>query len=194
MSKARSFQNEADILQGIKDAEDQLQRMITKECDWTDPEDRRGTRTDQRAAIRREELDHIAPERICPRCENRFLRSRSWVVVGTKSHTEKRIAICRTCFFRLQMSEKVHRLRDLMEFNEGLFSEPVSFLRFGLNGARLVELRFAVGMGAAEFARRAGWSRSYQRKLEQSTISVSEETKEVVLQVLRESGEVGEDE
>ncbi len=67
-----------------------------------------------------------------------------------------------------------------------LFPEVVT--RFKLSGGALTSARLKANLSTAAFAQRAGWSLSYQRKLEGQSDTVNEETARTIIQVLQEHG------
>jgi len=66
---------------------------------------------------------------------------------------------------------------------------PESETRFVIDHRAMTLALSKTGLSTREFARRAGWSRSYQRKIESGDVrTVTEENAKVILQVLREAG------
>ena len=91
-------------------------------------------------------------------------------------------AACRSCFQRLYPDP-----RKVVTMDARIF--PKSETRFTVDAASLLSAIAKTGLSTREFARRAGWSRSYQRKLEAGEIrSVTEANADVILTVLREAG------
>lgn len=174
-----NMKREADIIEGIRLAEAEFDRHRSYECEWAEENDRKLFYTDQRSVKRQEELDSIVPHRTCESCSKRHLDSRSWVVI-------KQTAICRSCFFRRLIKERTSLL--VHKPKGKLFGKEVVIVRYPLNGEELIKQRKAFKLSSYEFARLAGWSRSYQRKLEGETVSISKDTKEVIETVLREAG------
>lgn len=175
------MQREKDLLEGIRIAEEQLERTKNFECDWNNENDvaeyKSGKRTEERAEL----LDSLVPKRNCMLCDQRFLNLRSWVVV-------KQTAVCRSCFFRRLLRERMEPLGKTT-IGRKLFGEPIMLVRYPLNQRVLIELRKRAGLSSIEFSRLAGWSRSYQRKLESAaTVSVGIDTKEVLVTVFLEAG------
>lgn len=178
----KPYQKEKDILEGIRKAEEKLLKTIQLECDWSSLEDRNERSSDKRLEDRDRVLNELVPNRICKECSKTYLKNRSWIVNNDR-------AICRSCFFRQRIAERMSKLSERC-LGKDLFSEPQIFVRYALNKQRMMDLRKGAGMSISEFARRAGWSRSYQRKLESDLVStVTEDTKETILSVFREVGE-----
>ena len=161
-----------------REAERRLAREMATKCDWDDPDDvsvyRSATRLHERQGL----LDLIVPTRICPECEHLMLSSRSWVI-----NKKRTAAVCRSCFFRAFGVKGRESNMDVTIFP----SFEKSFL---LDKNALRRSRLGTGMSIREFARRAGWSRSYQERLElkDGIKTVSEATASTILTVLRESG------
>lgn len=138
---------------------------------WDDPEDVAEYRRKQRQVFREQ---HIPHDRKCPSCGLVVANLRSWVLSAGKP-------ICRSCFH--SNSKKKGRSR----VDAKIFSDPE--LRFPVNRAALISARQIAGLSKSEFAKKAGWSRSWQQKLENgSAKTVSEETVDVIMEVLSEHG------
>ena len=61
--------------------------------------------------------------------------------------------------------------------------------RFAVDGLTVKKLREAIGVSNREFARRAGWSRTYQGRLEKGEFrTVSNDTASTILKVFEELG------
>ena len=62
-------------------------------------------------------------------------------------------------------------------------------VRYKIDGAALLASRAAVKLSRRTFAKRAGWSVSWQQKLETGDVmTVAQETAEVILLTLQEAG------
>jgi len=175
------FKDAKHRLHDLHIAEEEWERLLQSRCDWDDPEDVSHYRSTSRFQLRMDTLEKLVPSRVCPRCRHLKLKSRSWVL----SKSRKAI-ICRSCFFR---SFPVRN--EVITMDVVLFPEIIT--RFSIDRKALLRARLRSGLSVREFARRAGWSEGYQRKLESSTSSVSEETAKTLLQVLREASVVTKD-
>ena len=178
-----SMKREADLLEGIRLAELQLEKTKNFECSWDNENDVALLKSDKRTKMRVELLDKLVPKRLCMLCDQRFLNLQSWIVV-------KETAVCRSCFFR-RLARNASEVLAKNIIGVELFGESATVIRYPLNRRVLIERRKAIGVSAAEFARLAGWSRSYQRKLESITASVGIDTKEVIETVFLENEEKG---
>lgn len=148
-------------------------------CDWDDPTDVAEYRREARSVAREEVLDLIVPKRICPECGIVRPLSRSWVL-----NKRKNAALCRSCYQRRFCPEEKY-------FDRRIF-EPITRQR--IDGQVLAEVRESLGMTKTEFARRAGWTRQYQTRLEDGdTSSVTSETALVCITVIQEAGGETED-
>ena len=71
---------------------------------------------------------------------------------------------------------------------------PAIEVRYSLDSHNLYSVRQRASLSAAAFAKLAGWSTAYQRKLEAGRVkTVSEETARTILTVLRERGIITKD-
>lgn len=162
------------ILEEIAKAEAAYLADCNRKCDWDDPVDVRAYRQEERSRIRNEILDRVIPTRKCPCCSQLKLESSSWVI---SANCKK--AICRSCYFRKWPVKTVNS-------PERLFVEE---RRFAVDGLTVKKLREAIGVSNREFARRAGWSRTYQGRLEKGEFrTVSNDTASTILKVFEELG------
>jgi len=168
---------EREILDAIAKAEAQEQRDILRRCDWEDPADVALLRSSDRLAARMRAIRRLCQGMRCPGCGDIVLRSRSWVL-----RNDGESAVCRSCFFRMRErgEKKVTIASSLVSFEE---------VRYHIEPHTLVLAREAAGIPQAEFARRAGWSRGWQRKLEAGErIRLQAEAVQTIFTVLREAG------
>lgn len=172
------YKRVSDILQQAQKEEAKARARSLRRCDWEDPDDVREYRSDVRREAR---LAALPATRKCPLCELIVLSSRSWVVARDLSS-----AMCRSCFFRQHGSNKVTITMDasLFEIEQRFRVNPVTF------SAAVRK----TGLSSREFARRVGWSPSYQRKLESGgQETITKEAAEMILQTLSEAGVVTRD-
>jgi len=168
---------EREVLEGILRAEQQEERDVLRRCDWESPDDVAALRSSDRLKQRLRAIERVAPQRRCPSCGDIVLKSRSWVLKNDGTS-----AVCRSCFFRLRSREG----REV-SIESHLISSHT--MRYTIEPHVLVLARHAANMSQAEMARRAGWSRSYHRKLESGArLSLSGENVQTILAVLREAG------
>lgn len=155
------FKNAKQILKAVKKAEEVEARQISRKCDWKDQNDKAFHYSLSRVERRRRLIAHKTGG-ICPKCKERVINSRSWVVRKDKT------VVCRTCHFggiRVMKKEMVV-----------------------IDGFRIASLRDAAGIKLYAFATKAGWSIAYQWKLENKTKRVSKETYEVIAETFQRFG------
>lgn len=175
---SEEFREARQRLDDLRSAEEELLRQITTECDWSNPEDIAAYRAERRRHVRETLLERLVPDRRCPSCGQKRMRSRSWVVMRAED-----FVVCRACFFRANSS--VEREEGKPKRGE-VFGAKMTEIRYPLSGEEFRRRREAI-CGEREFARRAGWSRAYQRRLESGRVkTVSEATKEVIETVFEE--------
>ena len=167
------FKEARGILDAVEKAEQDKIRRELVQCDWDDPLDialyKRQTRAGTRIAV----LKRLVPKRICPVCGRLKPDSRAWVV--NKKGTE---AICRSCFHQNFPDPKV----DDVTIKRKIFGIPE--VRYTIDGFALSAAREEAGIGKRLFARDAGWTLSYQMKLEAgSVVSVTGEVAYLILQI-----------
>jgi len=139
------------------------------ECNWKDPEDIAEIRRVK--AIRRR-MSKVPQDGLCPLCGRPVVFSGSWVLKGDPC--------CRSCYHR--------RVKTTLEtFNKDMIL--AEHVRYEMDHEVLVEARTFAGLSQREFAKQAGWTRSYQRKLETGGFqTVTDETMDVIFTVLAKFG------
>jgi hypothetical protein len=199
--------------QNVEEAERQAlaeQRRRDRKCSWEDEADVREYRSEARQSRRDERLNKHVPDRVCPICQTKRMSSRQWVdipryVFWVKKAAKRRGSdrllgqldlyeavaaksshpiVCRPCW-QVLVSNEEQGSGD--ETDEGTIFEAEVVLRFKIDAERLIAAYSEVGMNRRAFARRCGWSESYQRKLETEIAEVNEDTRETILAVLREA-------
>ena len=156
----------------------QYEKELGRKCDWEIPEDVALHKHEMRFSERVDLLNLLVPNRVCPVCETLRISPRSWVI-----KKDKKLAICRSCFQRNIPDKKVVK----MEISRTLFSN-ISY-RFGIDAFGLQAAREEADSSEWEFARRMGWSHSYQCKIESGEVkTVDLVTAEAILGVFREHG------
>jgi len=177
------FKDASLRLQDYQNKVAQYERELGKKCDWENPEDVALHKHEMRFADRVDLLNLLVPNRICPLCEKLRISSRSWVI-----KIDKKLAICRSCFQRNIPDKKVKR----MEISRSLFSNIT--YRFDIDAFGLQAAREEANISEWEFARRMGWSHSYQCKIESGQVkTVDLITAESILGVFRENGFITKD-
>lgn len=158
------FEKARDILQGIRDAE---AGGVIRKCDWADPDEVALYKERVRLEVRLAAIDQV--KRVCPNCGEVKEDPRQWVVKEDGSEV-----LCRSCF-------QVQSGRPPGE----IFSSKS--VRYTLDPEQFSLARTRTRMSQRTFAERAGWSQPYQCALESGKYdTISEETAETILQVLRE--------
>lgn len=171
------YRNLRIVLDDHQAKENQLEAEKLQKCDWKDPLDRKLYLQDRRGEKRRKLVNRLAPKSVCPYCGRFVMSLRSWVV----SKKDDDIC-CRSCFASGQgevSEQKTH-------YNREVFGDPI--YRIGFNGFQLAAIREDMGIKLSSFARTAGWSNSYQHKLENKVKTISLEVAEVVVQTLERFG------
>jgi len=164
-------------LNDIAKAERAFDRERRKKCDWEDPEDVALYKQEQYQALRLAVLNELVPTRVCPGpCGQLRLSSREWVV-----STDRKAAMCRRCFHNRYNKPGGAQILDLVLF-------PATMTRYKLDGGSLTLARVKTELSVRAFAHRAGWSLSYQRKLEDVSSTVNEATARAIITVLQECG------
>lgn len=153
-----------------------LDLVYSRKCDWDDPDDVRVHRKIIRREKRESLLAELVPDRMCPGCHEVRPSSRQWIV-----SLDEEVVICRSCYHRAK--EEV----SLQDIGEEIFTEE---LRFIIDGRRLARLR---NISIREFAKRAGWTHTYQIRLESKVASVDSDVASTILEVLRSCGIVTKD-
>lgn len=171
-----------EALAAISWAEEYRERKYRQDVEWEDQEDRqeyfRGRRRGKRWAF----LFKVAPELKCPSCNELKIRSREWVIFEEKEGRRKvKKAECRSChWLKMFASEKG---KECIKLPFSIFE--VAEVRFKFDNVALRKAIAKMGISGSEFARRAGWSRGWQRKLEDGLPqTVNDKTMEAILNVL----------
>jgi len=171
------FRDARDQLQAIELAEKKFQRELFKKCDWNDPKDVAHYKKLKRIDARNRVIKRLCPDRKCPSCGRIVLQTNSWVI--NKKESE---AICRSCYFRLINNQVPDKVQEL---NYNIFIPE----RYSINGQLLLQTREKTELSLKEFARLAGWGRSYQTKLENNEIkSISGDIVNILIAVLNDNG------
>lgn len=148
-------------------------------CDWKDCGDKAFYRKIQSVRLRREVIKDKYPDFRCPSCKEIIIEPRRWVIRIYKSHID---CICKSCFQRFKAIPVPLEIEKVYSVDEVFLLIP----RFKVRGNILSVIREKAGVSKAEFARRCGWSRSYQTKLENGEYnSMSEETKRIIVEELK---------
>ena len=152
-----------------------LEREIRRKADWFDPEDVAAWKKMERRKHRDRVLDRLlGKERRCPRCGEQKIGPRQWV----KQRGKDRI-ICRSCFQKLTPKSA--------GFMVPSFARMVKYYVFDVE--IFLQARVDSGLTMKEFARRAGWSYTYQRKIEHGDVKKIDEAKLcTMIQVFHEQG------
>ena len=173
------FEKARLVLEGLEKAKAHLERELGRKCDWDDPDDRNLYLRDERFKSRAATLDALVPTRTCPHCRVLKLASKSWVIDKARKR-----AVCRSCFWIAFGKLPNETVQDV---NVCIFSNEET--RYDISGIALKTARTIADVSMAEFARRAGWSRPYQMRLERGEVkSVNQDVAKTILQVLREAG------
>lgn len=163
-------------------AERAHEREIRRKCDWEDPEDVAAYRQEKHAETRLAVLNELVPTRVCPGpCGQLRLSSREWVV-----SKDRRAAMCRRCFHNRYSKPGGVQVLDLTLF-------PTVVTRYKLDGEALTRARAATKLSVRAFAHKAGWSLSYQRKLEAAAETVNEANAKTIITVLQDCGVITKD-
>lgn len=154
-------------------------------CDWGDPTDVLFYLAELRHTERNRVLDSLVPKRICPSCGAVKCLSKSWVV-----SKDKKRAICRSCYMRKVPCKD---LDETSKIPHSIFGEAE--IRYKFDGTKFALARVYAEISAREFASFAGWSQSYQYKLESGKVaSVNAETAETIMEVFARFGFYTKDE
>lgn len=170
-------------LQPYKDAKNQLKDV--KAAEEQDQKDRlkiTETRDDWRLNKKLEAheekwtlLEKLTKGFRCPKCKKIIVNLRSWMINRRKTK-----ALCRSCYHRVKHNPK---RKEHLHMDIEIFEEES---RYKLSPNHLIAARNETGLTQKEFALQAGWSRSYQSKLEGGMfLTVSTDTRAVILGVLK---------
>jgi DNA-binding XRE family transcriptional regulator len=171
------FKDAKSILDEAKRIEQYEERRRSRKCDWKDLADVAEYRKDQRYEEREKIILSVAPDRKCPSCSRLVMELSRWVV----SKSEKS-ACCRSCWDRNKKSQAIEKPK---QFSRLIFRPDI---RCSIDRLAFLAAREEAGLTQSEFARRAGWSRSYQRKIEDGIVAtVTVDTAETILVVLSEA-------
>ncbi len=167
------FKEARQILDGFKTAEDHEKRRALNKCEWYDPRDKSAYLSSLRLA---EKEKQIPKDKVCPACGSVIVSPRSWVI-----SKDKKRACCRSCYFSgvLKGGDKEISPRKIFTNVE---------IRVKIDGYQLKALRDAKGLKLAAFARVAGWTTTYQYKLETQVKTVKLETAETIIETLERFG------
>lgn len=170
------FKRAREQLSNAEKAEKAHLREVLKKCDWEDPEDVALYLQEKYLAKRLAVLNELVPTRICPECKQLRLSSREWVV-----RKDRKGALCRRCFHGAENKPGAKQLLNLVLF-------PKVVTRYKLDGGALTQARAKTGLSVRAFAHKAGWSLSYQRKLEDISETINEDNAKAIITVLQECG------
>jgi hypothetical protein len=145
------FQEAADILAGVEEAQEKLRRDLERACDWENPEDVALYKKEKREGERRALLDRLVPDRKC-RCGVVVEQLSAWAINRSKT-----LAMCRSCYHSIESTDQP------MDVSK-IFHTPI--VRYGYDGEAIAIARKALGVNRRRFAYLAGWTYSYQQKLE----------------------------
>lgn len=173
------------VLKGEELAERDLTRDLKRLCDWDQPTDRAHHMSEARKRQRRADLRVLLGGKLrCPYCKRTRAKLSEWVILK-KKHSTQRIAACRSCSTQaieeLDTEERRTQVGEIELF-------PSAEVRFAVDGFALARVRTICGLTLRSFSDLAGWSVSYQRKIEGPTRTISQENANVILRVLREQG------
>jgi hypothetical protein len=170
------FKDAKDILEGQKAAEAVFAKQMRSDAvDWDDPFNFSEYYAIKNFQKRKDLIDSMCPTHICPFCNKLVLSYRSWVI----SKDRKKIC-CRRCFHTgmIVTAKKIIDCRS-----RRIFGAHVPRVEF--DGHQLICAREMIGIKASAFAHQAGWSASYQQKLENGTVkSVTLSVAETILDTL----------
>jgi len=176
MKHGKEFRDARDLLEGLRLAENYYSVERFKKCDWDDPDDVSLYKSQKRIARRDETILRLCPDKRCPSCGRIVLQSARWVISKDRNKV-----ICKSCHQRL-MNNKAPDSVEVFEYS--IFTPE----RYSINPQLLVQAREMSGLSLREFARRAGWGRSYQQKIEDGTIkTVSIDVVNILICVLNDS-------
>ena len=114
---------------------------------------------------RKEREKKFPGDRVCPRCKDSFMNSRSWVIRAD------RLVVCRRCNYQLNF-----RKGSIMEDAFDKAFTPVHTTRYIVNGAALRDARKKLRVAMRAIADRCGWGISYVNELEcGDTLEISED-------------------
>lgn len=172
------FTKAKDAIAGLAQAEAEKARHDKELCSWEDPSDVAFYRSEKKQRERERMIRRVSPKMNCPMCKEVEPNIRQWIVSRDRSRT-----MCRKCFYKLQHnpppSGKIKTMLPLAKH------EP----RFIVDDELLTDLIDKTGISSRHFARLAGWSASYQQKLENGSInSVSEENLGILVKVFEKLG------
>ena len=168
------FKSAKELLDSI--AVEQCRIKKFRLCDWEDPLDIAEYKKEKRIEERWSVIKRFSINNRCPTCLRLIMDVRSWII-----SKDKTAVICKSCFKRVKSNQPLDHLKIV---EEKLFS----ICKYEIDGRLLSKVRDEAGISIREFARRVGWSRSYQQKLEAGDLkNVSIENAEFILQVLSEA-------
>lgn len=170
------FKQAKEILDGQKTAERIHEKEIRSDAiDWDDPFGVSEYYAIKNFQKRKDTIDAMVPTHICPFCNKLVLSYRSWVI-----SKDRKSICCRKCF-HTGMVVTGRKIIDAR--GRKIFGAHIPRVEF--DGFQLICARELIGIKASAFAHMAGWSTSYQQKLENGTVkSVSLNVAEIILDTL----------
>ena len=178
-----SYSKDRQVLEAVEKAEAELVREMKRKCDWDEPNDRAIHLSRERNRQRMIVIKRLAPDSRCPTCLRIRRTSAEWVVLQREDGSK--FISCRSCCTTAKSRADAEELADRIGSIE-MF--PGAEVRVTVDGFQLARARSLCGLTFKAFADKAGWSASYQRKLEGPARTVSLETAQTCLQVIRETG------
>lgn len=163
------YKKHKDLLEGLDKAESAEKDLRNRKADWSDKED---VNTYTRGKRLHKRLKRIPMNRICPSCRRLVVNPGSWCIRG--------IVQCRMCRHKPAMN-----IKDVQRVKSKVFS-PI--IRYEIYGGQLIRTRGLLGINRKKFSILAGWSVTYQQKIETELVTVNVDTFDTICIVIKESG------
>ena len=155
--------------QEIEQKEREKNRKDAVRCDWDNPDDVAALRSIDTADRRIALLNKLVPDRVCSKCKE--FNEGHWVIIS------KRKIICRSCHFMRD------RVIEPVETKKAVFR---AVERYVIDSKLLFVIRKQSGVSQRHLAALAGWSRSYQQRLENgSCATINKKNKLSLLKVFK---------
>ncbi len=158
----------------ISIADQQYRKDVHAKTDGSS-EDRADLRKEKVRQRRWRTIDRNTKGRRCPQCRQIILKMSSWII-----NRKKRVILCKSCYYSKMNNplreEEFHLTITIFESEN----------RYKIYPNELIQARTEANLTQARFAKVAGWTRSYQAKLESGAFkTVSEEKRNTILEVLK---------
>jgi len=155
----------------LKQFEETHNKVLEMSVDWKDQEDVNSYYKEKYLARR---LRMIPKDRICPSCREMKPNLRQWAANGKQ---------CRSC---AMLRKSISEIKGV-DFT-GVFGVEENGYCV-VDGNKLWDKREECGIPRSIFAKKCGWSNTYQQRVEEGRYGkLKAETKDIIMQVFEEAG------